>query len=103
MVSEKELYRKARKEDALMYIAALLVIIGGFALFPLFSLGSALPAMTIVIWAGGVVRFNMKNREYLLFIMPEVERLVRTGVTEHQAMQQFDCDNFYYKPFWAIR
>ncbi|UTZ34843.1 hypothetical protein HB762_26650 (plasmid) [Vibrio campbellii] len=102
-MSDKKMYHKARKDDALMYIAALIVIVGGLLIFPMFSIGSAIPAMTALVWGVGVFRFNKKTEEHLLSIEPQVQNMIESGMSEHDAMKALGCDKYYYKPFWAIR
>ena len=68
-MSEKELCQKARKEDALMYISALVVIVGGLLIFPVFGLGSIIPTMIVIVWSIGVIRFNKKKEEHLLSVV----------------------------------
>lgn len=100
---DKKLYQKARKDDALMYIATLIVIVGGLLVFPMFSIGSAISAITALVWSVGVIRFNKKTEEHLLSIEQQVQSMVESGMTEHDAMKSLGCDKYYYKPFWAIR
>jgi len=103
MEVEKQLYREARKEDALLYIAMICVIFSGFYLFPIFSLGSAIATLTLLFWCFGIGRMGKNEIKYLLEIEPELNRLKSTGLSEHEAMIELGCDKFYYKPFWSIR
>ncbi|MCG8613967.1 MAG: hypothetical protein MI864_25935 [Pseudomonadales bacterium] len=99
---EKRLYREARKEYAIVYILALFIIVGGFYLTEPFSFASMIPSAVLMLWAAGIARRGSKEKNYLLSIEPEMERLKHSGLTEHEAMKQLGCDSFYYKPFWAV-
>ena len=103
MKTEKQLYREARKEDSLLYIAMLFVIFGGFFIYPVFSFGSAISSLTLTFWAIGIAKMGRKETKYLIAIEPELNRLKKTGLSEHEAMLSLGCDKFYYKPFWAVR
>lgn len=53
MTSDKERYREERKKDALLYITMLVVISGGFYLFPMFSPESLIPTIVLTVWGLG--------------------------------------------------
>ena len=99
---EKQLYREARKEHAAVYLAALAIVIVGFATTEFFSAGSLIPTTVLIIWALGIARFGRKQTQYLVTIEPQVTQLVSKGGSEHEAMKRLGCDKFYYKPFWAV-
>ncbi len=103
-MSEKDLYRKARKKDAHWYTLALLIIvIGFFSTDEIFNGTSIISFSILGLWSMGIARMGKLYTEILSEAEPVVKRLMSEGFTEHDAMVKVGIDKFYYKPFWAIR
>ena len=103
MTSDKERYREERKKDALLYITMLVVISGGFYLFPMFSPESLIPTIVLTVWGLGIARRGYLYGAHLEKIEPELKQMVANGMSEHDAMLKLGCNKYHYKPFWAIK
>jgi hypothetical protein len=102
-MNEKDLYKKARRQDVIWYLLALTVIVIGFFTTEVFSVASLVSVGILGLWGVGVARRGKLETECLHEAEPLIRNLVSQGFTEHDAMLKLGVDKFYYKPFWAIR
>lgn len=100
---EKSRRKAARRENIHLYLGMLTVIVVGFSSAPLLSAWSVIPAVVLLFWGLGILRLSQLMTAQLEAMEPEVDKLVASGISEHNAMIKLGCDKYYYKPFWAIK